>query len=173
LRELCLQLGAEMLKLGKIVNNNEEARLKLEEVLSNGKAFEKLKELVVNQGGDVNLINNPELLSISKFSHEVNVSQSGYIFEVDAEKIGIASLITGAGRETKQDSIDYGAGIILKCKVSDYVNAGDSIATLYCSDINKFEKAEEMLLSAYKIEDKKPTKENLIYKIINNEKGGY
>lgn len=166
LRELCLQLGAEMLKLGKIENNDKDARLKLEEVLNNGKSFEKLKELVVNQGGDVNLIDNPELLTIAKFKHEVNVSKSGYIFEVDAEKIGIASLITGAGRETKQDSIDYGAGVILKCKVSDYVNAGDSIATLYSSDISKFEKAEEMLLSAYKIEDKKPSKENLIYKII-------
>ena len=166
LRELCLELGAQMLKLGNIEVDVEKGRKLLEELLANGKALSKLRELVVNQGGDPTLIDDPKKFTISPLSHEVKSPKEGYVFDLDAEKIGVSSLITGAGRETKADNIDHGAGIILKIKMGDYVKKGDVLATLYSSHENLFAKAEEVLLEAYDIQDKKPVKVSIINKII-------
>ncbi|MBB6713181.1 pyrimidine-nucleoside phosphorylase [Clostridium gasigenes] len=166
LRELCLELGAQMLKLGNIEVDVEKGRKLLEELLANGKALSKLRELVVNQGGDPAVIDNPKKFTISPLIHEVKSPKEGYVFDLDAEKVGISSLITGAGRETKADNIDHGAGILLKIKMGDYVKKGDVLATLYSSQENLFVKAEEVLLEAYDIQDKKPVKVSIINKII-------
>lgn len=166
LRELCLELGAQMLKLGNIEVDVEKGRKLLEELLANGKALSKLRELVVNQGGDPAVIDNPKKFTISPLIYEVKSPKEGYVFDLDAEKVGISSLITGAGRETKADNIDHGAGILLKIKMGDYVKKGDVLATLYSSDENLFVKAEEVLLEAYNIQDKKPVKVSIINKII-------
>lgn len=166
LRELCLELGAQMLKLGNIEVDVEKGRKLLEELLANGKALSKLRELVVNQGGDPTVIDNPKKFTISPLIHEVKSPKEGYVFDLDAEKVGISSLITGAGRETKADNIDHGAGILLKIKMGDYVKKGDVLATLYSSHENLFVKAEEVLLEAYDIQDKKPAKVSIINKII-------
>ncbi|NKF06655.1 pyrimidine-nucleoside phosphorylase [Clostridium gasigenes] len=166
LRELCLELGAQMLKLGNIEVDVEKGRKLLEELLANGKALSKLRELVVNQGGDPAVIDNPKKFTISPLIHEVKSPKEGYVFDLDAEKVGISSLITGAGRETKADNIDHGAGILLKIKMGDYVKKGDVLATLYSSHENLFVKAEEVLLEAYDIQDKKPAKVSIINKII-------
>lgn len=166
LRELCLELGAQMLKLGNIEVDVEKGRVLLEELLANGKAFEKFRELVINQGGDVSVIDEPSKFIISPLTHEVKASKDGYVFDLDAEKVGISSLITGAGRETKADDIDHGAGIVLKIKIGYYVKKGDVLGTLYTSDESKFAKAEEILLEAYDIQDTKPVKKAIINKII-------
>lgn len=166
LRELCLRLGAQMLKLGEIESDIAKGREILEEVLANGKALDKLKELVVNQGGDVSVIEDKNLFTIANIKHDVKAIEEGYVYELDAEKVGISSLIAGAGRETKDDAIDYGAGIILKRKMGDYINKGDVIATIYTSDKNKISESENMLLSAYVVKDEKPRIEDIIYKII-------
>lgn len=166
LRELCLRLGAQMLKLGGVEDDTTKGREILEEVLENGKALEKLKELVINQGGDVKVIEDKNLFEIAEIAHEVKAVEEGYVYELDAEKVGISSLLAGAGRETKDDEIDYGAGIILKKKMGDYIQKGDILATIYTSDKNKLDESEEMLLSAYIIKDKKPVVDDIIYKII-------
>ncbi|MGL5415043.1 MAG: pyrimidine-nucleoside phosphorylase [Clostridium sp.] len=166
LRELCLQLGSKMLVMGELSENIEDARKLLIENLENGKALERLKVLVKNQGGDESFIEDPEKLVISSYMHEVKATKSGYIFDLNAEKIGVASLLTGAGRETKQDSLDYGAGVILKKKIGDKVETGDTLAILYASDEEKFRKAEETLLEGYVIDDRKPEKERLIEKFV-------
>lgn len=166
LRELCIELGAVMLALAEIETDREKGRAKLIEMLHNGKALSKLRELVVNQGGEPSVIDNPSLFKISPLSHEVRAANSGYVYDLNAEKVGIASLLTGAGRETKADEIDHGAGIILNRKMGDYVNTGDVLATLYASDNERFERAEEMLISAYTIKNEEPTKSSMIYKII-------
>lgn len=166
LRELCLQLGSKMLVMGELAANIEEARALLIENLENGKALEKLKELVRNQGGDDSVIEDTEKLIISPLAYEVKALDDGYIFDLDAEKVGIASLLTGAGRETKKDNLDYGAGIILKAKIGDKVKKGDVLGILYASDEAKFKKAEETLLDAYNIKEEKPEKASLIHKII-------
>lgn len=166
LRELCLRLGAQMLKLGGVEEDTIKGRKILEEVLENGKALDKLKELVINQGGDVKVIEDKSLFTIADISHEVRASEEGYVYELDAEKVGISSLLAGAGRETKDDDIDYGAGIVLKKKMGDYVRKGDIIATIYTSDKNRIYESEKVLLSAYTIKEEKPRVEDIIYKII-------
>ncbi|MBS5886419.1 MAG: pyrimidine-nucleoside phosphorylase [Clostridium sp.] len=166
LRELCLRLGAQMLKLSNIEVDVNKGRAILEEVLKNGKALEKLKELVANQGGDVSVIEDKNLFTIAEIAHEVKAQEEGYVYELNAEKVGIASLLAGAGRETKDDVIDYGAGIILSKKMGSYVNKGDVLATIYTSDMSRIEKSEEMLLSAYTMSNEKPAKADIIHKII-------
>lgn len=166
LRELCLRLGAQMLKLSNIEVDVNKGRAILEEVLKNGKALEKLKELVANQGGDVSVIEDKNLFTIAEIAHEVKAQEEGYVYELNAEKVGIASLLAGAGRETKDDVIDYGAGIILSKKMGSYVNEGDILATIYTSDMSRIEKSEEMLLSAYTMSNEKPAKVDIIHKII-------
>ncbi|HSQ89612.1 pyrimidine-nucleoside phosphorylase [Romboutsia sp.] len=166
LRELCLELGSQMLMLGNIEPNVKKGREKLEEILQNGTALAKLREMAVLQGGDPSVIDNPELFEISPLTHEVKATKEGYVYGLNAEKVGISSLLTGAGRHTKADSLDYGAGIILKKKMGDYVKVGDVLATLYSSDESKFEKAEEELQSAYNIQNEKPQKSSIIHKII-------
>lgn len=166
LRELCLTLGAQMLKLGGIEENVNKGRELLEEILRSGKALSKLKELVTNQGGDVGVIEDKDLLKISSISYEVKANEEGYVYELDAEKVGISSLLAGAGRETKDDEIDYGAGIVLSKKIGDYIHIGDVLATIYTSDKDKIQDSEKMLLSAYTIKKEKPIREDIIYKII-------
>lgn len=166
LRELCLRLGAQMLKLGGVEKDTIKGRKILEEVLENGKALDKLKELVINQGGDAKVIEDKSLFTIADISHEVRATEEGYVYELDAEKVGISSLLAGAGRETKDDDIDYGAGIVLKKKMGDYVRKGDIIATIYTSDKNKIYESEKVLLLAYTIKEEKPRVDDIIYKII-------
>jgi len=166
LRELCLTLGTQMLKISEVETDPVKGRALLEEVISNGLALEKLKELVKNQGGDTSFIENKNLFKISDIKHEVLAKEEGYVYELNAEKVGIASLLAGAGRETKDDTIDYGAGIILNKKIGDYVKAGELLATIYTSDSNRLKPSEDMLLSAYLFKDIKPEKTQIVYKII-------
>ncbi|MDU6249633.1 MAG: pyrimidine-nucleoside phosphorylase, partial [Paeniclostridium sordellii] len=128
LRELCLQLGAQMLKIGGIEPDTKKGREKLEKVLTDNSALSKLRELAVLQGGDPSVIDNPELFEIAPLTYEVKANKEGYVYDLNAEKVGIASLLTGAGRHTKDDELDYGAGIILKKKMGDYVKEGDVLA---------------------------------------------
>ena len=155
-----------MLKLGGVETDITKGRELLEKVIENGEALNKLKELVINQGGDARLIEDKNLFTIAPISYQVKAIEEGYIYELDAEKVGIASLIAGAGRETKDDDIDYGAGIILKKKMGDYVHKGDVIATIFTSNNNKLNESENMLLEAYIIKDEKPNVDDIIYKII-------
>ncbi|MRZ29351.1 pyrimidine-nucleoside phosphorylase, partial [Paeniclostridium sordellii] len=166
LRELCLQLGAQMLKIGGIEPDTKKGREKLEKVLSDNSALSKLRELAVLQGGDPSVIDNPELFEIAPLTYEVKANKEGYVYDLNAEKVGIASLLTGAGRHTKDDELDYGAGIVLKKKMGDYVKEGDVLATLYSSDKDRFEKAEEQLQEAYDIQNEKPEKSFIIHEII-------
>ncbi len=155
-----------MLRLGNIETDVEQGKAKLQAILKDGSALAKLRELVVLQGGDPKVIDNSELFTISPLTHEVNATKEGYVYELNAEGVGVSSLLTGAGRHTKDDALDYGAGIILKKKMGDYVKVGDVLATLYSSDEAKFEKAEEELQKAYSIQSQKPEKSPIIHKII-------
>ena len=166
LTELCLELGSEMLVLGKIVSNKKEGLKKLKELIASGAAFNKFKEFVQSQGGDVNMVENPDLLPSTQYSEVYKSKIEGYVKELNAMDIGLASVKLGAGRETKDSVIDYGAGIILKKKIGDYVAKGEVLATLYSNNPTNFVKAEEFMDLAYKIGKKKPTSKPLILKTI-------
>ena len=165
LKEVCLTLAAEIVSLSKNITENE-ARALCEDILTSGKAFEKFKIWISSQGGNISWIEDTSLFPKATYEHTVKACKDCYISESDAEKIGIASVILGAGRETKDDVIDMSAGIILNKKNGDKINKGETIATLYSCNKSSFKAAQEKFLSALKFSETPPKEEKLIYKII-------
>ena len=160
--EVCLTLAGYMLSLaGK--GSVEECRQLARQASKDGTALAKLRQTVAAQGGNVALIDNPAKFAKAKYSYAVKSTVRGYICKVDTEAYGLSSLALGAGRNTMEDKIDYSAGIILKRKTGDFVEAGEEIATLYANDKSRFAAAEKLLLSATQIQQKKPKEEPLVY----------
>ena len=166
LTALCLELGSHMLVLAGESKTQNEAVEVLKNLIASGKAYEKFKELVIAQGGDVHLIDHPELLPSTKFQKVYRSKKNGFIHELNALDIGLASVKLGAGRETKDSQIDYGAGILLKKKIGDYVKINDELAILYSNTESNFLKAMEFLDLAYTISEDKPKPKALILKTM-------
>ncbi|OUR95074.1 pyrimidine-nucleoside phosphorylase [Flavobacteriales bacterium 34_180_T64] len=166
LTDLCLELGGHMLVLGEVAENHEKAVLKLKDLIKSGKAFDKFKEFVEAQGGDVNCIEHPELLPGAKYQRTYKSNENGYLSELNALDIGLTSVKLGAGRETKDSAIDFGAGIRLLKKMGDFVENGEALAVLYSNDESSFEKAVELMDLAYKISEEKPKEKRLILKTM-------
>ncbi|QPJ25852.1 pyrimidine-nucleoside phosphorylase [Listeria seeligeri] len=131
LTELVLVLGSQMVVLAKQAETLEEARAKLIEVIENGAALEKFKTFLANQGGDASIVNHPEKLPQAKFQIEVPAKTSGFVSKIIADEIGIAAMILGAGRATKEDEINLAVGLMLRKKVGDSVKAGESLVTIF------------------------------------------
>ncbi len=123
-------------------------------------------EFVESQDGDTNMRGNVDLLPSCDYSRDFKAPSSGYLTQINALKVGVASVSLGAGRETKASIIDMGAGIVLQKKIGDKVEKGDIIARLYTSDEDDFEEAENHLSSAIKIEADKPERKSIILKTI-------
>ena len=136
LEELCLTLGSKMVVLAKHAETVEEAREMLEEVIANGKALEKFKEFVIAQGGDASVIDDPFKLAAAKYEIPVLAKEDGYVAEIEADSIGTAAMILGAGRATKESVVDLAVGLMLHKKISDEVKKGDTIVTIYSNREN-------------------------------------
>lgn len=161
LREVCLVLAANMLFLAD--KGTYQACYKLAETaLDDGSAFEKFKEMVEAQGGDISSFESSNYTGKSKVKYDVTAWSSGYIHSMGAENLGKASMILGAGREKKEDSIDYGAGILLHKKIGDKVSSGDVLATFYSSDEYKCHEAEKIFKEAVRISEDTPKTGKLI-----------
>ena len=169
LRELCLVLGAHMLKLGGATRNYEEGKKRLEKILKEGTAFDKFKEMVTAQGGNPEIIDNPELLPLAKHCTKIKADLSGYIQKIDSRLIGESAMLLGAGREKKESEIDLSVGIILKKKVGNKVNINEDLAEVYYNDSEKLKEAKGKLLSSFVIGKKKPQKLPLILATISKE----
>lgn len=133
LTELVLTLGSQMVVLAKRANTLDEARAMLLEVMKNGKALEKFKVFLKNQGGDASVVDDPEKLPQAKYKIEVPAKESGYVSNIIADEIGIAAMLLGAGRATKEDEIDLAVGLMLHKKVGDKVEKGESLITIYAN----------------------------------------
>ncbi|MCP1528084.1 pyrimidine-nucleoside phosphorylase [Bacillus pumilus] len=131
LNELVLTLGSQMVVLAKKAETLDEAREKLIEVMKNG--IEKFKEFLENQGGDGSIVDQPEKLPQAPYQIDVPAKESGVVAEIVADEIGVAAMILGAGRATKEDEIDLSVGIMLNKKVGDRVEKGDSLVTLHAN----------------------------------------
>lgn len=164
--ELVLELGSHMVVHAKFAKTYDEAKKMLKENIENGKGFEKLKEFVKAQGGDIEAIENVDLLPSSSKIIEVVSNYDGYVKEIDALSIGVAAMKLGAGRKTKEDIIDMGVGIVLNKKQADKVSKGEVLAYLHLNEIN--EEVYNDVQNAYKIIsiDKQIEKVKLIYDII-------
>lgn len=166
LLELCLVLGSHMLALAGTVKDDAEGRKVLLEKVKSGEALAKLKEFVVAQGGDGKQIDNKDLLPSAKYVTEVKARTEGYVARIIADEIGIAALILGAGRETKESQIDYAVGLVINKKVGDYVKEGDVIAYIHANDMAKASEAEEKVHDAYHIEKGAVENRPLIFGVV-------
>ncbi len=165
LREVCLVLAGNIIALAEEISA-EEGYEKAKKELDSGRAFEKFKEFISSQGGSLRQIENPDLFPKAAFRHDVITPESGYIIKMNAEMIGSSSVILGAGRVKKDDSIDFSAGIILHKKTCDEVRKGEALATLYTNDSDKIKDAEKLFLEAITISSNKMEPSPLIYKVI-------
>lgn len=155
LRHECLVLASEMLHLAGR-GTAEECKKLAQEVLDNGRALDKFVEMVEAQDGDANYIKNTDLFEQARHVHEVKAKKTGYIFEMDTEKCGTASLVLGAGRKTKEDAIDFAAGIKIKKKTGDPVQEGDVLAIFYTNNESSLEEAEQLYQEAISIHKESP-----------------
>lgn len=136
LTELVLTLGSQMVILAGKAKTTEEAKEMLLDAIHSGKALDKFKEFLANQGGDASIVDDLTKLPQAKYKIELPAKQSGYISRMVADEIGVASMILGAGRATKEDVIDLAVGLVLHKKVGDKVEEGESILTIYSNREN-------------------------------------
>lgn len=165
-KEIVETIGAYMIKLAGAGEKIEENKLKIQEAVSSGSAYEKFKELVENQGGDISYIENPEKFKQAKHVVPVLAPQKGYISEVNAEIIGSLSVYLGAGRTKIDDEIDYQAGIVLNKKTGDFVNVGEAMAYIHTNDESKIKGTNENLIKAFKFSDKQVKPQNSVITIV-------
>lgn len=156
LRSLCLELSANMVYLGRQAETMEGARAKAVEAVRSGGALEKLRQMAEAQGGDPSYITNPEKFTISPACVEIAAPQGGYITRLDAEGCGLAAVELGAGRETKESSIDPGAGIVLLKNKGDRVEKGQPIARLYAQSKALCRRGEERFFQALEVGPQAP-----------------
>ena len=161
LTEICIALAAHMLSLAE-KGTYEECEAKVKKVIADGSALKTFADMVEAQGGDSRVIYDTSLFEQAKFSRVVKAEKSGYIVKVDTEGYGTAALLLGAGRNTKEDKIDFTAGIILSKKTGDFVKAGEAIATLYTNSGEKLDAGERKLIESTIIGDEKPAYKPII-----------
>lgn len=163
--EVCLILATNMIYLaGK--GTMEECEAMVKKAIADGSALETLAKMVKAQHGDNSVIYNPELFPKAKYSREIKADKSGYIVRVDTEGYGIASLLLGAGRNTKEESIDFSAGITLVKKTGDKVEKGDVIAIMYTNDENRFGSAIDRFMKSTEIGAEKPEDRPLVFERV-------
>ena len=156
--ELCMQAAEIMLMQGKVAENKEEARKMLEEVVASGKAFETFKDMVKAQGGNVDMIENPELLPQSKFKTEIKSEESGNVKVLHSERL--------AGRETKEQDVNHAVGLELACKRGDKVNKGDTICIVYHDEELKPQWVDE-LYHAFELTNEEVAPQPIIEKVLS------
>ncbi len=168
LTEICIELSANMLYLAN-KGSIEDCKKLAKSVIDDGSAFLKFKEMVAAQSGDVSLIENVDSFEKSKFSKDVLSTKKGYISEMCTEQIGIASVVLGAGRANKEDMIDYAAGIVLKKKIGDFVEVGETLAVLHTGVAKKIASAEKMFYDAITLSEQRVANTPLIHARITND----
>lgn len=164
LTELVLSLGAQMVVLAQKADTLEDARAMLQSVIDNGQALEKFKTFLANQGGDASIVDEPSKLPSAEYQYELPAKKSGVVSDMVANEIGIASMMLGAGRQTKEDEIDLAVGLVLHKKVGDAVEAGESLLTIYANQ-NDVEQVKQKLYENITISETADSPQ-LIYKVI-------
>jgi pyrimidine-nucleoside phosphorylase len=165
LTELCLALGSHMVYLAKKANSLEEARQMLENSMKDGSALEAFKLFLASQGGDASVVDNPEKLPQAKYIIELEAKEDGYLKEMVADEIGTAAMILGAGRATKESIIDLAVGLMLRKKIGDKVQKGESIVTIY-SNFEDVEAVKQKLYDNITITSEPTKAPTLIYEEI-------
>ena len=168
LYEVCMLLGVHMMRLSKLAETEVEAREKLESALHSGAGLEKLKEMIAAEGGDASYISLDRINELCKVRTILNVypKRAGYISSMNAERIGTAAQILGAGRATKEESIDPAVGLVMKKRLGDFIRADEPLCVMYVNDESKVDAALEMFHSAFTYSDAKPEYRPMVYDVV-------
>jgi len=194
LRELCLELGAHMVVLGGKASSAEEAKRLLSGLLDDGSALRKFHQFLLAQGahapaeqleaasadGENSAL--PQRLRLAELwrsrlpaasrTEEIAAPRSGYVAAIDAESVGVAAMLLGAGRETKDAAIDHAAGVVLRRKIGEPVKAGDALAVLHYNEViagDRLDRAVRRILDAFRIGDEKVDPPPLVYAAVTRE----
>jgi len=171
LAELSFELAAHMLVLGEAADDLAKARRKVREIVEKGAAFRKFQEVVAAQGGDPQALEEHARMPTARRSEPITAPQRGYVQDIDAEEIGVAAMLLGAGRTQVDAAIDHGAGVVLHHKVGGKVEPDAHLATLYFNDdvagATKLDEARGRVKAAFRIGDQPPAKVKLIHQIIS------
>jgi pyrimidine-nucleoside phosphorylase/thymidine phosphorylase len=167
LTRISLELAARMIFLGKITKTLDEAREVAQGKLLDGSGYQKLKEVIATQGGNPQVLDRFELLPNATGAQEITTSRGGYVSAIDAELIGQASAMIGAGRNTKDDSIDPAVGVILEVKVGQKIEAGSILCRLYHTGDEHLEEAAELVEDAFRISQQPVDERDLILEVVS------
>ena len=167
LTRISLELAARMIFLGKITKTLDEAREVAQGKLLDGSGYQKLKEVIAAQGGNPQVLDRFELLPNATGAQEITTSRGGYVSAIDAELIGQASAMIGAGRNTKDDSIDPAVGVILEVKVGQKIEAGSILCRLYHTGDEHLEEAAELVEDAFRISQQPVDERDLILEVVS------
>jgi pyrimidine-nucleoside phosphorylase len=166
LTQLSLELAARMIHLGKIAATLEESREIAQSKLLDGSGYRKLKEVIGAQGGNPAVLDRFELLPNATGAREIASPRAGYVSAIEAEYIGLASAMIGAGRDTKEDSIDPAVGVILEVKIGQKVDAGAVLCRLYFTSEERVEEAAQLVEDAFRIASAPPEERALILEVV-------
>ena len=168
LYEVCMLLGVHMMRLSKLAETEVEAREKLESALYSGAGLEKLRQMIAAEGGDASYISLDRIDELCKVRTVLNVypKRAGYISSMNAERIGTAAQILGAGRATKEESIDPSVGLVMKKRLGDFIRADEPLCVMYVNDESKLNAALEMFHSAFTYSDAKPEYRPMVYDVV-------
>jgi pyrimidine-nucleoside phosphorylase len=166
LRKLSLELAARMIFVGKITKTLPEARELAEMKLADGSAYKKFCQVIEAQGGNPQALEKFELLPNATGMREITTQRAGFVSAIDAEYIGRASTMMGAGRQRKEDAVDPAVGVILEVKVGEKVDAGAVLCRLYYTQESTLDEAAEMVEDAFRIGNNKPDERELILEVV-------
>ncbi|MGH9618830.1 MAG: thymidine phosphorylase [Bryobacteraceae bacterium] len=166
LTRICLELAARLIYLGKAAKTLEEARETAQAKLLDGSGYRKLKEVIEAQGGNPQVLDRFELLPNATGAQEITTSRGGYVSAIDAELIGQASAMIGAGRNTKEDLIDPAVGVILEVKVGQKIDGGSILCRIYYTADEHLEEAAGLVEDAFKISQQPVEERDLILEVV-------
>ncbi len=166
LTRLSLELAARMIYLGKIAGTLEEARDIAQRKLLDGSGYKKFKEVIAAQDGNPQVLDRFELLPNATGAREIASPRAGYVSAIDAEYIGQASAMIGAGRDAKEDAIDPAVGVILEVKVGQKIDAGGVLCRLYYTQEENVEEAAQLVEDAFRISGTAPDERELILEVV-------
>ena len=166
LHEISSELAARMIHLGKKAESIDQARELAQAKILDGSAYRKLKEVIQAQGGNPQVLDRFELLPNATGAREILCPRSGYISAINAEDIGLASTMIGAGRDRKEDVIDPAVGVILEAKVGQKIDAGSVLCRIYYTREDRLEDAAQLVEDAFRISSVAPDERNLILEVV-------
>jgi pyrimidine-nucleoside phosphorylase len=166
LRELCIELSGWMFFLGERTANVADGRKLASEMITSGRARDKFRDIISQQGGDARVVNEPQRLPQARAKLDVTSTTAGFISAIECERLGVACGVLGGGREKKEDTIDPAVGLEFHCRLGDKVERGARLVTLHYNSDARLSEARQLVESSYVVAAKPPAPRPLIHKMI-------